>query len=256
MGFGREMSQNGGADELAVNGASQSTSVGTCTSLNPSSLLLSADTSVIDNLALDSGTDDEMSIEAKRILRLKKLEREKLQKLGKLIPIDTENEADIIELATSNSEAYALPMRPKEEISNLTTLYNVDSRPSFVSSMRSSVLYSSDADSSRPSIISEDIRRPSIISDDIRSRKSKVVGFGLVEETQFDQLPNEYEPVIQSSVDIMKPGTSGLQSSSRNRGSVTISSQNVSNVTKTRSDEDSLAESFTALKNALRDDKK
>ena len=40
------------------------------------------------------------------------------------------------------------------------------------------------------------------------------------------------------------------------KGSVTISSQNVSNVTKTRSDEDSLAESFTALKNALRDDKK
>ena len=118
----------------------------------------------------------------------------------------------------------------------------------------------------------------SIISEDIRSRKSKVVGFGLVEETQFDQLPNEYEPFIQSSVDIMKPETSGLQSSSRNRGlglqnvsrdsrprsqfedlikgSVTISSQNVSNVTKTRSDEDSLAESFTALKNALRDDKK
>merc|ERR1719447_2535402 len=204
------MSQNGGADEVSVNGASQSTSFGTCTSLNPSSLLLSADTSVIDNLATDSGTDDEMSIEAKRILRLKKLERDKLQKLGKLIPIDTENEADIIELATSNSEAYALPMRPKEEISNLTTLYNVDSRPSFVSSMRSSVLYSSDAESSRPSIISEDFR----------SRKSKVVGFGLVEETQFDQLPNEYEPVIQSSLDIMKPGTSGLQSNagSRNRG--------------------------------------
>ena len=60
----------------------------------------------------------------------------------------------------------------------------------------------------------------SIISEDIRSRKSKVVGFGLVEETQFDQLPNEYEPVIQSSVDIMKPGTSGLQSNAglRNRG--------------------------------------
>ena len=69
---------------------------------------------------------------------------------GKLIPIDTENETDSIELAASNSEAYALPMRPKEEISNLTTLYNVDSRPSFVNSMRSSVIYSSDADSSRP----------------------------------------------------------------------------------------------------------
>merc|ERR1719447_1412045 len=239
------MSQNGGADEVSVNGASQSTSVGTCTSLNPSSLLLSADTSVIDNLATDSGTDDEMSIEAKRILRLKKLEREKLQKLGKLIPIDTENETEIIELAASNSEAYALPMRPKEEVSNLTTLYNVDSRPSFVSSMRSSV---SDADSSRPSIISEDFR----------PRKSKAVGFGLVEETQFDQLPNEYEPVIQSSLDIMKPGTSGLQSNagSRNKGSVTISSQDVSNITKKRSDEDRLAESFTALKKALKDDKK
>merc|ERR1719312_64817 len=242
------MSQNGGPDEEPINGASQSTSVGTCTSLNPSSLLLSADTSVIENLAIDSGTDDEMSIDAKRILRLKKLEREKLQKLGKLIPIDTENETDSIELAASNSEAYALPMRPKEEISNLTTLYNVDSRPSFVSSMRSSVLYSSDADSSRPSIISEDIR----------SRKSKVVGFGLVEETEFDQLPNEYEPVIQSSVDIMKPGISGIQSTAgqRNRGSVTISSQNISKITKKRSDEDRLAESFTALKNALQDDKK
>lgn len=41
-------------------------------------------------------------------------------------------------------------MRPKEEISNLTTLYNVDSRPSFISSRRSSVLCSSDADSPRP----------------------------------------------------------------------------------------------------------
>ena len=145
MLFGREMSQNGGPDEEPINGASQSTSVGTCTSLNsgifrrvkskgctildrcvdrepmlptdchyrllsnwpfgklswlndllyrwrvsedprcnPSSLLLSADTSVIENLAIDSGTDDEMSIDAKRILRLKKLEREKLQKLGNL----------------------------------------------------------------------------------------------------------------------------------------------------------------------------
>ena len=60
----------------------------------------------------------------------------------------------------------------------------------------------------------------SIISEDFRPRKSKAVGFGLVEETQFDQLPNEYEPVIQSSLDIMKPGTSGLQSNagSRNKG--------------------------------------
>merc|ERR1712098_201549 len=105
-----------------------------------------------------------MSIEAKRITRKKKLEREKLQKLGnyhkicglnendtpcdvifmiiikgKLIPIDTETNPDMISLAASNSEAYALPMRPKEEVSNLTTLFNDDSRPSLP---RSSILAS------------------------------------------------------------------------------------------------------------------
>merc|ERR1711911_223326 len=88
------------------------------------SLLPSPDTStmIIDDLAYDSGSDDEMSIEAKRVLRRKKLEREKLQKLGKLIPIETENEPENIKLAESQSEAYALPMRPKEEVSNLTEL--------------------------------------------------------------------------------------------------------------------------------------
>ena len=51
------------------------------------SLLPSPDTSamIIDDLAYDSGSDDEMSIEAKRVLRRKKLEREKLQKLGMFI---------------------------------------------------------------------------------------------------------------------------------------------------------------------------
>ena len=51
------------------------------------SLLPTPDTStmIIDDLAYDSGSDDEMSIEAKRVLRRKKLEREKLQKLGRFI---------------------------------------------------------------------------------------------------------------------------------------------------------------------------
>ena len=56
-------------------------------------------------------------------------------------------------------------MRPKEEISNLTTLYNVDSRPSFVSSMRSSVLYSSDAESSRPRNGFINLENPLFVSD-------------------------------------------------------------------------------------------
>ena len=54
-------------------------------------------------------------------------------KKGKLIPIETENEPEIIKLAESQSEAYALPMRPKEEISNLTELLNR-------TSVRSSIL--------------------------------------------------------------------------------------------------------------------
>ena len=54
---------------------------------------------------------------------------------GKLIPIDTETEPEIIKLAESNSEAYALPMRHKEEVSDLTELSN---RPSL--SIKSSIL--------------------------------------------------------------------------------------------------------------------
>ena len=40
---------------------------------------------IVDYLGNSSGSDDEMSIEAKRVTRRKKLEREKLQKLGLFI---------------------------------------------------------------------------------------------------------------------------------------------------------------------------
>jgi len=64
---------------------SSSVSGGTSGAIARQSLLPSPDTStmIIDDLAYDSGSDDEMSIEAKRVLRRKKLEREKLQKLGR-----------------------------------------------------------------------------------------------------------------------------------------------------------------------------
>ena len=66
---------------------SSSVSGGTAAPAPRQSLLPSPDTStmIIDDLAYDSGSDDEMSIEAKRVLRRKKLEREKLQKLGMFI---------------------------------------------------------------------------------------------------------------------------------------------------------------------------
>ena len=46
------------------------------------SVLLSDEQYIVDYLGNSSGSDDEMSIEAKRVTRRKKLEREKLQKLG------------------------------------------------------------------------------------------------------------------------------------------------------------------------------
>jgi len=226
---------------------SSSVSGGTSGATARQSLLPSPDTStmIIDDLAYDSGSDDEMSIEAKRVLRRKKLEREKLQKLGKLIPIETENEPEKIKLAESQSEAYALPMRPKEEVSNLTELLNRASvRSSIVTNFTDSEL----------------ARRQSIISEECRRRKSKAVGFGLVEETQFAKLPQENEEVIQCASE-GRAGTSGLNRSPSSRSPPggrrsTRSSSVLPDETTGSSEEDiSLVASFTALRNALQDDK-
>ena len=97
---------------------------------------------------------------------------------------------------------------------------------------------------------------------DCRPRKSKAVGFGVVEETQFTQLLNENELLIQSESDMMKPGPPGIKSKRRSSKAVsaTDNSQlrsNESTVTVIQStDECILADSYTALKNALKDDKK
>jgi len=144
------------------------------------SLLLSDEQYIVDYLGNSSGSDDEMSIEAKRVTRRKKLEREKLQKLGKLIPLDTEIETEMISLAESNSAAYALPMRTKEELSDLSVLLSQDSRPS--------IACSSTPTTRRPSIVSRDLSRPRI---------SKTVEFGVVKAAEFDKLPAENEQIIQ-----------------------------------------------------------
>ena len=90
-----------------VNGGATPTRQSTSTSSSMSgatprqSLLPSPNTSamIIDDLAYDSGSDDEMSIEAKRVLRRKKLEREKLQKLGMFI----------------NLQSYSVDMQPNDK---------------------------------------------------------------------------------------------------------------------------------------------
>ena len=106
----------------------------------------------------------------------------------------------------------------------------------------------------------------SIISEECRPRKSKAVGFGLVEETQFDKLPQENEELIQQSASDSttgRAGTSGLSRSppSRSPPGRRHSTRSSSvlpdeNTTERSSEEDTrLAESFTALRNALQDDK-
>ena len=66
---------------------------------------------IVDDLGNDSGSDDDLGAEAKRIRQKHLQERKKLKKLGTLIPIDTE--PDEIEAASSKSNAGALPLRAK-----------------------------------------------------------------------------------------------------------------------------------------------
>jgi len=76
--------KNGVTPTQRSTSTSSSMSGGTTLATPRQSLLHSPDTSkmIIDDLAYDSGSDDEMIIEAKRVHRRKKLEREKLQKLA------------------------------------------------------------------------------------------------------------------------------------------------------------------------------
>ena len=68
------------------------------------------DASVVMNLA-DSTSDHTISAEARRVMTQHKKEREKLGKLGNLVPIDTEMSE--IEAARLKSAAKPLPLRPK-----------------------------------------------------------------------------------------------------------------------------------------------
>ena len=92
----------------------------------------------------------------------------------------------------------------------------------------------------------------SIISEECRPRKSKVVGFGLVEETQFDKLPQENDEVIQSGLGRSPPSHSPPGRRRSTRSSSILPDEST---TERSSQEDTrIAESFTALRNALQDD--
>ena len=89
----------------------------------------------------------------------------------------------------------------------------------------------------------------------------------MVEETQFDKLPQENEEIIQSASDtkasdLTRAGPSGLNRSPPShrrstRSSTTIPDESSVLVAEKSSEENTrLAESFTALRNALQDEQK
>ena len=83
------------------------------------------DYSSTTTFALESDSDeDDLSNEAKRIMKKRKKEKEQLAKLGPLVPIDTE----AIEVAESQSRAMALPLR--EKVSEMSVLTTVNSKAS------------------------------------------------------------------------------------------------------------------------------
>ena len=79
----RKKSASAEGDELSRSHSLDGTRSGDSNRSSPGvPLLLSDEQYIVDYLGNSSGSDDEMSIEAKRVTRRKKLEREKLQKLG------------------------------------------------------------------------------------------------------------------------------------------------------------------------------
>jgi len=70
----------------------------------------------------DSGSDNDLSNEAKRIMKRRKKEKEQLERLGSLVPIDTDTEADILRIAESNSTATPIPPRPKRIEMSIQTI--------------------------------------------------------------------------------------------------------------------------------------
>lgn len=155
------------------------------------------DVSFVMNLA-DSTSDQAISAEARRIMTQHKKEREKLEKLGNLVPIDTEM-ADIQE-ARLKSGAKPLPLRQK--FAQSKTNHSLNCSPIFsASNALDQMVYVSDS----PETTAESVHEyaatcvESTSSKPAKSRVSKSVGFGIVEQKE---LQTEYQ--APSDTDIVK----------------------------------------------------
>jgi len=113
----------------------------------------------------DSGSDEGLSNEAKRIMKSRKKEQDRLKRLGSLVPIDTETDLDNIRLAESCSTAAPIPPRPKRVEMSLQTITL------------------SDVDIA--GVQSENLIRRSSIFDPYAARVSKSVTFGTVCEGEY-----------------------------------------------------------------------
>merc|ERR1711973_340282 len=92
--------------------------------LRRGSVLESLDSIVVRDLGDDSGSDDDLTIEAKRVMRERKREKQQLEKLGTLTPIvSTSTEATSIpaSLASSKMGMDPIPMRKKRADTQIST---------------------------------------------------------------------------------------------------------------------------------------
>jgi len=132
--------------------------------------------STLKNLDSSSGSDDDLNLEARRIMRQRKKEKERLEKLGPMIPLVVNSDSDtaLAEEGTSYVENNfpAIALRVKRAETELIPEIMISEI--FKDDLMS---HHSSADLSRKSAFISTSRKP--------SRKSGV-NFGLVEQLQFE----------------------------------------------------------------------
>merc|ERR1711915_6030 len=183
--------------------------------LSRGSVLDSLDSIIVKDLGDDSGSDDDLTIEAKRIMRDRKREKQQLEKLGTLTPISTStlSSSSSVPLGHSCSKTGRdpIPMRKKRAdtqiqtekefaedlIKQLAQIENLDRGEEEIEASDGRVL--------TRAIKSHTDRAKSVIQDSVRRPSSrKTLTFSTVEELQFEKTGENKE----TSSDEEEPSTS------------------------------------------------
>jgi len=131
----------------------------------------------IKHLDSSSGSDDDLNLEARRVMRQRKKEKERLEKLGPMVPLVLESDADPVTPSGSILDIPAIALRSKRAETELNP-------GTYISEIFQGELvsYHSSADLSQKSALVSDVRN---------SRKSGV-NFSVVEQLVFtdDETPS------------------------------------------------------------------